>query len=912
LDISPERWQKIEQLHQTALEREPGGRSAFLDQACEGDAELRREVEGLLAQGDPGDSTGTVLTPGAQLGPYQIEAPIGAGGMGSVYRAVDTRLWGRKVAIKICAQQFSGRFEREARAISALNHPHVCTLYDVGPNYLVMELVEGETLAARLKKGRLPMPLVLRYAAEMADALAAAHALGIIHRDLKPQNIMITKSGVKVLDFGLAKSPRDETLTVTRVVMGTPAYMAPEQLEGKECDARSDIYALGLVLYEMAAGKRAAQERAPIEPAALDSIVSTCLEKDPDDRWQSARDIQRALALPAAPAQGKALPRWIWGVAVGVLVLGLGLGWTVAHLRQPEAGTRTLDQPLVRLDVDLGPGVSLGSQAGPDAVISPDGTRLVYVSEGKLVTRKLDQPKAAELAGTQGAYGPFFSPDGRWVAFVAQGKLRKIPVEGGAAVTLCDAPGARGGSWGEDGSIVAALQSYGSGLSRIPVAGGAPEPVTELDRERGEATHRWPQILPGGKAVLFTAHTATSAFDTANIEVMSFKDHRRKTLVRGATYGRYLPSGHLVYVSRGTLFAVPFDLDTLEVRGTPAPVLERVAYFAISGIASFDFSRTGTLVYGSGAEGNLVTVQWLDGAGKMQPLLAKPGYYGFSHLSPDGQRLALELTDGSNQDLWVYESARDIMTRLTSGTGSKRYATWSPDGRYIVFQGQGGIFWIRADGAGKPQPLTKSKNLQFPWSFTPNGRRLAFTEANPASGFDLWTLPLEDDGASLRAGSPEVFLQTMFDERLPSFSSDGRWLAYASNESGVLQVYVRPFPGGPPGTGGKWQVSNSGGVFPFWSRNGRELFFRTEDNRVMAASYTVRGDSFVAERPRVWSDKRLAAASLGPNYDLAPDGKRIAALMPAEAPEAQPAQSHVTLLMNFFDEVRRRTAAVGK
>jgi eukaryotic-like serine/threonine-protein kinase len=270
------------------------------------------------------------------------------------------------------------------------------------------------------------------------------------------------------------------------------------------------------------------------------------------------------------------------------------------------------------------------------------------------------------------------------------------------------------------------------------------------------------------------------------------------------------------------------------------------------------------------------------------------------------------LTDGSNQDLWVYESARDIMTRLTSGTGSKRYATWSPDGRYIVFQGQGGIFWIRADGAGKPQPLTKSKNLQFPWSFTPNGRRLAFTEANPASGFDLWTLPLEDDGASLRAGSPEVFLQTMFDERLPSFSSDGRWLAYASNESGVLQVYVRPFPGGPPGTGGKWQVSNSGGVFPFWSRNGRELFFRTEDNRVMAASYTVRGDSFVAERPRVWSDKRLAAASLGPNYDLAPDGKHIAALMPAEAPEAQPAQSHVTLLMNFFDEVRRRTAAGAK
>ena len=302
MDISPERWQKIEQLYHTALEREPGGRSAFLDQACQGDAELRREVEALLAQGDAaGDSTVTILAAGAQLGPYQIEAQIGAGGMGSVYRAVDTRL-GRKVAIKICAQQFSGRFEREARAISSLNHPHICTLYDVGPNYLVMELVEGETLAARLQKGRLPMPAVLRYAAEIADALAAAHALGIIHRDLKPQNIMITKSGVKVLDFGLAKSPRDETLTATRVVMGTPAYMAPEQLEGKECDARSDIYALGLVLYETAAGKRLPQGQPPLMeglPPQFAHVIELCLESEPENRWQSASDVRRERRSPS-------------------------------------------------------------------------------------------------------------------------------------------------------------------------------------------------------------------------------------------------------------------------------------------------------------------------------------------------------------------------------------------------------------------------------------------------------------------------------------------------------------------------------------------------------------------------------------------------------------------------------------
>src|SRR6202521_890861 len=627
--MNEERWQKIEQLYHTVLEREPGGRSAFLDQACQGDVELRREVEALLAQGDAaGDSTVTVLTPGAQLGPYQIEDQIGAGGMGSVYRAVDTRL-GRKVAIKICAQQFSGRFEREARAISSLNHPHICTLFDVGPNYLVMELVEGETLAARLQKERLPMAAVLRYAAEIADALAAAHALVIIHRDLKPQNIMITKSGVKVLDFGLAKSPTDETLTVTRAVMGTPAYMAPEQMEGKECDARSDIYALGLVLYEMASGKSFPRGHPPLMkglPPQFAHVIERCLEGEPENRWQSASDVKGELewagktqVTTQATESRKGLPRWIWG-AVGV-GLGLGLGWTVTHLRQPVAETRTFEQPLVRLDVDLGPDVSLGSQAGADVILSPDGPRLVYVSGSRLFTRRLDQPKAAELAGTDGAFAPFFSPDGQWVAFYAEGKLKKISVEGGAEVDLCNAFSFYGGSWGEDGNIVAARSSTGT-LSRIPSSGGTPTPVTEL--AQGENTHRWPQILPGGKAVLFTAHSRTTVFDGANIEVMSLGDHRRRTLVRGGTFGRYLPSGHLIYVNRGTLFAVPFDLDALSVRGTPTPVLEQVAYNAFQGSAQLDFSRTGTLLYQSGGtEGaGLLTVQWLDGAGKTQPLLA--------------------------------------------------------------------------------------------------------------------------------------------------------------------------------------------------------------------------------------------------------------------------------------------------
>jgi Tol biopolymer transport system component len=924
--------QKIEQLYHTALERQPGGRSAFLDEACQGDVELRGEVQALLAQEGSLPSltslidqpTQTMVEPGVQLGPYQIEAPIGAGGMGSVYRALDTRL-GRKVAIKICAQEFSGRFEREARAISSLNHPHICTLYDVGPNYLVMELVEGETLAARLQKGRLPMAVVLRDAAEIADALAAAHALGIIHRDLKPQNIMTTKSGVKVLDFGLAKSPQDETLTATRVVMGTPAYMAPEQGEGKPCDARSDIYAMGLVLYEMATGKRLPQGQPPLMeglPPQFAHVIERCLAGEPENRWQSASDVKRELewaGKTAATTQVTTqatesrigLPRWTWGVAVGVLVLGLGLGWTVAHLRQPVAGTRTFDQPLVRLDVDLGPGVSFGSVAGADTILSPDGSRLVYVSQSRLFTRRLDQAKTTELAGTEGAFEPFFSPDGQWVAFFAQGKLKKVSMAGGAAITLCDASNMRGGSWGEDGNIIAAL-STNTALSRIPAAGGPATPVTAL--AQGEVTHRWPQILPGGKAVLFTAHNGAVEFNGANIEVMSLGDHRRKTLVRGGTYGRYLPSGYLVYVNRGTLFAVPFDLERLEVRGTPAPLLEAVAYSRDTGSAQFDFSGApsgpGTLVYRSGGAsgGELVTVQWLDAAGKTQPLLSKPGLYSNPRLSPDGQRLALAVADGSNQDIWIYEWQRDTPTRLTFGGGISIGPTWSPDGRYIAFQAAGGMFWARADGAGKLQPLTQSKSVQFPGSFTADGKRLAFFEANPGTAFDLWTMPLENEGAGLRAGKPEVFLQTTADERYASFSPDGRWLAYASNESGAFHVYVRAFPD----KGGKWQISDSGGVQPEWSRNGRELFFRTEDNQMMAASYTVNGDSFKADKPRVWSETRLANIGFNTNYDLAPDGKRIAAIMPAEAPEDQKAQTHVIFLQNFFDEVRRRTAAGGK
>ena len=890
------------------------------------------------------------LDAGTKLASYEVVAQIGAGGMGEVYRAHDSKL-GREVAIKLLPEAFAhdadrlSRFQREAKMLAALNHSNIATIYGLeqsnSTSYLVMELVTGETLAQRVKReGPVPVEEALGIARQIAEALEAAHEKSIIHRDLKPANVKVTPEGkVKVLDFGLAKAfageesgsdPSDsptlsQAATMQGVILGTAAYMSPEQARGKAVDKRTDIWAFGCVLYELLTGKPAfhGEDITEIlaavvlkEPAfdALPANISPpirvllqrCLRKDRRQRTPDAAtiriEIEDAIAAPkdSGGTQTATTPRSkllaVVAAALGIIAVVALWGWWRA--------TRPVEQslrPLVRLDVDLGPDVSMGSPYGADVILSPDGTRVVYVSQGRLFTRRLDQPNVTELTETQGAFAPFFSPDGQWVAFFAPGKLKKISVEGGAAIALCDSPTGRGGSWGDDGSIIAAPDTNG-GLSRIPSAGGSPTPVTEL--QSGESTHRWPQVLPGGKAVLFTAgSTGGTGYDSANIDVMSLADHRTKTLLRGGTFGRYLPSGHLIYVNRGTLFAVPFDMNRLEVRGTPSPVLNQVAYTP-NGSALLDFSQTGTLIYRSGeAGGGLLTVQWLDAAGKTEPLLAKPDAYERPSLSPDGNKLAI-----NTSDIWVYEWQRDTMTRLTFGPARSIYPLWSPDGRYIVFQAPGGMFWTRSDGSGKPQPLTQSKNRQLPYSFTPDGKLLAFYELMPQTQDDIWTVPLESDDTGLRAGKPEPFLQTPFDERHGAFSPDQRWMAYDSNESGSYQVYVRPFPD----KGGKWQISNSGGVYPVWSRNGRELFFRTEDSQIMVASYTVKGDSFVADKPRVWTEKSIASIGLLANYDLAPDGKRIVALMPTGTPEYQKAQNHVIFLENFFDEVRRRTATQAK
>jgi Tol biopolymer transport system component len=830
--MNAERWREVDRLYHSALEREPGERGAFLAQTCKGDEELRQEVNELLAQHSSSDdilerpaadlladSTVTQLTAGTQLGPYKIEELLGAGGMGEVYRAVDTRL-DRAVAIKISAKRFSARFEREARAISALNHPHICTLYDVGPNYLVLELIGGRPL-----KGPLALDQALQYAAQICDALDAAHRKAIIHRDLKPGNILVTKQGIKLLDFGLAKvapaSAGESTLTRPGAVMGTPAYMAPEQREGKPGDARSDIYALGCVLYEMLTGKRAMEERTPVEPEALESVLRGCLEKDPDDRWQSARDLKRALALPApAPPIRAGFNKLPWVVAALAVVSALALGWLAWRV------TRPVDRPLMRFSADLGPEAVEGPRI--TAAISPDGTRLAFVAHGpagkeQLATRLLDQAQPAFLPGTENAADPFFSPDGQWIGFFADGKMKKISVQGGTAVTLCNASDARGASWGEDGSIIVTLTNGPrEGLSRVPEGGGTPQAITKPG-EKGEATHRWPQVLPGTQAVLFTGSTFPGAYEDASIEILSLKTgHWKAVLPHVGYFGRYLAtsngSGHLVYVHQGRLLAVGFDLDRLEVRGTPTPLLEDLAGGAGSGGGQYDVARNGTLVYLSGKSSTASwPVAWMDSTGKTQPLLAVPGPYYTPRFSPDGNRLALAVGPFGGGDIHVYDWQRDKLMRLTF-TQRNVYPVWTPDGKHIVFQFRSpssySIRWVRADGAGEAQLLLESNGELRPYSFSPDGRRLAFAEPGVDTTFDLWTLPLDvSNPEHPKPGKPELFLRTLFDDREPAFSPDGRWIAYASIEMGPHEVYVRPSPNGGSGSG-EWQISTGGGRYP--------------------------------------------------------------------------------------------------
>jgi serine/threonine-protein kinase len=890
------------------------------------------------------------ILPGRRLGPYEILSAIGAGGMGEVYKARDTRL-DRIVAIKVLPAHLADRaelrerFEREAKTIASLNHPHICTLHDTGHqdgiDYLVMEYLEGETLAQRLLKGSLPIQQVLQYAIEISDALDKAHRKGVTHRDLKPGNIMLTKSGTKLLDFGLAKlkqeavpanvplselSTAKDPLTAQGTILGTLQYMAPEQVEGKEVDARTDVFAFGAVVYEMATGKRAFEGKSqasliaailereppamsslqPMTPPALDRVVKKCLAKEPENRWQTPKDLcdelkwvaeggsQVVLAPTAAPKGFRTVGRRGLILSGGALLLvAVGTGFAIWNLKPSPS-----PQPVTRTVINLPPGQQLaGLENGPALALSPDGTRLVYVARQggtqHLYLRAMDSLEAKPVPGTEGGVTPFFSPDDQWVGFFADGKLKKVPVSGGAALILDDAAQPHGASWGSRGMIAFAGRLNGI-LQQVPDAGGTAQQLTHL--EKGAVSQRWPEFLPGGKAVLFAVAPNAITFTNSQVAVQSVGTGERRNLIQGGTNPRYASSGHLVYAQGGSLMALPFDPLQAAVTGASLSAVEGVLQSPTTGAAQYSLSDTGSLVYVPGgiqsAQSKLV---WVGRNGAEQPLAASAHAYLAPRLSPDGRRVAVGTVEQDSQS-WLYDLSRETLTRFTLEGNFNINPTWTPDGKRIGFEsnkeGPYNIFWQLADGSGGLERLTTSENLHAPGSWSPDGQQLAFVEVNPMTGVDIWVLRMSDRKA-------QPFLQTPSNESAPRFSPDGRWLAYVSDESGRYEIYVQPYPG----PGGKWQVSTEGGTEPVWNRNGRELFYRSGDKMMAVDIATQPG--FAAGKPRMLFEGRYELAPIPiANYDVSPDGQRFLMLKPSEQEQAAPTQINVVL--NWFEELKQK------
>jgi serine/threonine-protein kinase len=892
------------------------------------------------------------LIPQSSIAHYHLTVKLGQGGMGEVWRATDTKLR-REVAIKLLPENLAHdrermmRFEREAQVLASLNHPNIAQIYGVEERALIMELVEGKTL-----HGPLPVDTALLFAQQIAAALEAAHAKGIVHRDLKPANVMVTPTGaVKVLDFGLArvteaKAGSDASIhpTVTMstthagIILGTAAYMSPEQARGQAADRRADIWAFGVVFYEMLTGKSTFSRQSLADtlaaimtaepdlsavPENLRGVIARCLQKDPRKRWQDIGDVhfvlQDHLGVMDPPANS-ARPRYSawapWIVAAGTCVTALGT-WAglLRSAHEPAA------QRLIHLNVDLGSEARLDNDRGKQPLaISPDGTRIAFscaTDEGELriCTRRFDEARTVELGGTDGAEKIFFSPDGAWIGFGARGKLKKVSVQGGAPIVLANAPFDRGASWGEDGFIVAALTER-TGLVRLPDTGGNPQAVTDL--RPGENAHRWPQVLPGAKALLFTANSQPGDYENASIDVVSIKTGERRTLQRGGYYGRYLPGGLLVYMHQGTLFGARMDLDRLVLTGPAMPVLTDVDSRPGDGGAAFDCSRSGEFVYLSGKTRTQSTVQWLERSGRMEPLIKMPGSYKQIRLSPEGRWLALVKDSAANPDLWVYDIVREAMIRLTFG-GANEEPVWSPNGKHLAYHsGRGfGVWWIRADGSGEPHQLVASKVMQSVTSLT--NAYLAFEETGNSADTDLWTVPIEgSDTDNPKIGAAALFLRTPAIEGDAVFSPDERWVAYTSDESGSDQVYVRAFqPGAISQSGSKTQVSTGGGACPMWSRGAgegrRELFYISNDRRIMVVGYTTTSDSFVPDKPVRWTDFQVEPPDSTPGFtrrssvDIAPDGKRFAVLVPANTEVSKPS-THVRILFHFADELERKTA----
>jgi serine/threonine-protein kinase len=881
------------------------------------------------------------LAPGTRLGPYVIEAAVAAGGMGAVYRATDTRLE-RPVAIKVVAGHLTSdprareRFAREARTVATLENAHICPVYDVGEqdgvSYLVMQLLDGETLAQRLRHRTLSITEALTYAIDLARALQAAHRAGVVHRDVKPGNVMVTKSGVKLLDFGLAKlGPARASavastvgdlplpsLTEEGALLGTLPYMAPEQIEGKDVDVRSDIFALGAVIYEMVTGRRAFQADSqagliaavlgaepasivthrPGVPRSLDRVVRKCLSKDPDARWQSAGDLADELEWVRenqADSYSEIDHPWRrlmrdWRTALIVLAATAAAAtaaWLLADIPRPGVPTPT------RFTVTLPPGGELDRYGA--LAFSPDGRHLVYpVQQGqerRLFVRAMDESEPRPMAGTERAQFPFFSPDGTWLGYAGSGEVKKVQTDGGGLTVLVPtslaAESVPGATWGPGNRIVFA-PGVRTGLSEVSAMGGVPRELTTLDAQHGESSHRFPQWLPGGRAILFTAGpSADGAWSDAAIVAQALDTGERHVLIRGGSHAQYVPSGHLVYARAGTLFAVPFDAGSLRVTGTPAAVVQGVRENQSSGDSKFAVSAKGSLAYVPGKPQSF-EVMWVDRRGQVSPLIPQQAFEAYQpRLSPDGRELALILARGDD-DVWIYNLTGEVPTRFTAGA-NHHFPVWTPDGKRIAFLRGArprALFWQPADRSGPAESILETEAGVIPESWSRDGEVLTFSERDPKDGWNIWSL-------SVRSGEKRPIIRTRFNELNPTISPDGGWLAYTSDETGRLEVYLQPFPNG----GRQTRISRDGGTEPLWARNGHELFFR-EGDKLMAVEVSA---GVAKGRPEAlfeapWWERFFPRT----NYDVTGDGQKFVMVR-----EVDQGPTRIEVVLNWAEELKR-------